>query len=62
MLIGCMGYWSVRAEKTQLDMAVGKGDAREESSLSGVHVPVVGVVAPAVADDDELASNWWGLS
>ena len=38
-------------------MAVRKGDAREESSLSGVHVPVVGMVAPSVADDDHLASN-----
>ena len=42
-------------------MAVRKGDAREESSLGGVHVPVVGMVAPAVADDDHLASNWRGF-
>ena len=59
MLIGCMRYWPVRAEKTELDMTVGKGDAREESSLSGVRVPVVGMMAPPVADDDHLASNWW---
>ena len=26
-----------------------------------VGVPVIGVVAPAVADDDELASNGWGV-
>ena len=38
-------------------MAVGKGDAREESSFGGVHVPVVGMMAPAVTDDDHLASN-----
>ena len=38
-------------------MAVGKGDAREESSFGGVHVPVVGMMAPSVADDDHLASN-----
>ena len=38
-------------------MAVRKGDAREESSLSGVRVPVVGMMAPSVADDDHLASN-----
>ena len=57
MLIGCMRYWPVRAEKTELDVAVGKGDAREESSLSGVRVPVVGMVAPSVTDDDHLASN-----
>ena len=38
-------------------MTVGKGDAREESSLSGVRVPVVGMMALSVADDDHLASN-----
>ena len=38
-------------------MAVGKGDAREESSLSGVRVPVVGMMAPSLADDDHLPSN-----
>ena len=57
MLIGCMRYWPVRAEKTDLNVTVGKGDAREESSLSGVRVPVVGMMAPSVADDDHLASN-----
>ena len=57
MLIGCMRYWPVHAENTELVMTVGKGDARKESSLSGVHVPVVGMVAPSVADDDHLASN-----
>jgi hypothetical protein len=29
VLIGCMRYWLVRAEKTELGMTVGKGDARE---------------------------------
>jgi len=45
-------------------MTVGKGDAREESSLSGVRVPVVGMVAPSVADDDHLASNrrWFRMA
>ena len=57
MLIGCMRYRPVRDEKTELDMTVGKGYAREESSLSGVRVPVVGMMAPPVADDDYLASN-----
>ena len=47
----------MRAEKTELDMTVGKGDAREESSLNGVRVPVAGMIAPPVADDDHLASN-----
>ena len=50
--MGCMRYWSVRAEKTEFDMTVGKGDARKESSLSGVRIPVVGMMAPSVADDD----------
>ena len=42
-------------------MAVGKGDACEESSFGGVHVPVVGMMAPSVADDDHLASDWRGF-
>jgi hypothetical protein len=57
VLIGCMRYWPVRAEKTELGMTVGEDDTREESSLSGVRVPVVGMMAPSVADDDHLASN-----
>ena len=57
MLIGCMRYWPVRAEKTELRVTVGKGDVREEFSLSGVRVPVVGMMAPSVADDDHLAFN-----
>jgi hypothetical protein len=33
----------------------------EEAAVGRVSVPVVGVVAPAVADEDELASKWWGV-
>ena len=42
-------------------MGVGDGNASEESTAGRVGVPVIGVVAPAVADDDELASNGWGV-
>ena len=35
-----------------MGMLVRERDASEEASLSGVHVPVVGMVAPAMADDD----------
>jgi hypothetical protein len=60
VLFACMRYGPVRAKKTELDMTVGKGDAREESLLSEVHVPVIGIIAPSVADDDSLPSNrWW---
>jgi hypothetical protein len=44
-----------------LGVGVGDGDAGEETSVGGVSVSVVDVVAPAVAEDDELASNWWGV-
>ena len=37
---------------------VGKGDAREESSVSEVRIPVVGMMALSVTDDDHSASNW----
>ena len=30
----------------------------EKASSCGVSVPVVGMVAPALADDDELSTNW----
>ena len=38
-------------------MFVRQGDASEESALRGVLIPVVGVVAPSVADEDHLSSN-----
>ena len=38
-------------------MFVGERNAGEETSLRGVSVPVVSVVAPAVADDDHLSSD-----
>ena len=38
-------------------MLVGERDASEKAPLSGVRIPVIGVVAPAMADDDHLASN-----
>ena len=33
------------------------GDSSEESTTGGVSVPVVGLVTPAVADDDELSAD-----
>ena len=42
-------------------MFVGQGDTSEESALRGVLIPVVGVVAPPVADEDHLPSNWAGV-
>ena len=41
-------------------MLVGEGDSREESALGGVLVPVIGVVAPSVADQDHLAPDRGG--
>ena len=38
-------------------MFVGKRNAGEETPLRGVSVPVISVVAPAVADDDHLSSD-----
>ena len=38
-------------------MLVGERDASEKAPMSGVRIPVIGVVAPAMADDDHLASN-----
>ena len=38
-------------------MAVGKGDASEEASAGRVSIPVIGVVTPALADADELATD-----
>jgi hypothetical protein len=37
-------------------VGVGDGDSCEEASACRVGISVVGVVAPAVADDDELAA------
>ena len=38
-------------------MLVRECDACEEAPLSGVCVPVIGVMAPAMTDDYHLASN-----
>ena len=42
-------------------MFVSQGDTSEESALRGVLIPVVGVVAPSVADEDHLSSNRAGV-
>jgi hypothetical protein len=60
-LVVCVRDRPVCAEKTEFGVGVGDGNAREESTAGRVGVPVIGVVAPAVADDDELASNRWGV-
>ena len=57
MWVGCVWYRPVRPKETELDMLVGERDTSEKAPLSGVRIPVIGVVAPAVADDDHLASN-----
>ena len=44
-----------------MDMLVRERDASEEAPLGGVRVPVVGVIAPAMTDDDHLASDGWGV-
>ena len=38
-------------------MFVRQGDASEETALRGVLIPVVGVVAPSVADENYLSSD-----
>ena len=42
-------------------MFVRQGDTSEESALCGVLIPVVGVMAPPVADEDHLPSNRAGV-
>ena len=42
-------------------MFVGERDAREEAPLGGAHVPVVGVMAPAITDDHHLSSDGWRI-
>jgi hypothetical protein len=60
-----MGDWPIRAELAYLEAFVGQGDSHEEPTLSRVLVPVIGVVAPSVADQDHLLTNrsWvrWSL-
>ena len=41
-------------------MAVGKGNSSEKASAGRVSIPVIGVVTPAFADDDELATDGVG--
>ena len=57
MLVGCMWHRPVRSEEAVLDMLVRERDAGEEAPLGGVYVPVVGVMAPAMTDDDHSASD-----
>ena len=40
-------------------MLVRERDASEEAPLGGVHEPVIGMVAPAMADDHHLPSDGW---
>ena len=42
-------------------MFVRQGDTSEETALRGVLIPVVGVVAPSVADENHLASDRAGV-
>ena len=42
-------------------MFVGQGDTSEETALRGVLIPVVGVVASSVTDEDHLSSNRAGV-
>ena len=42
-------------------MFVGQGDTSEESALRGVLIPVVGMMAPPVTDEDHLSSNLAGV-
>ena len=40
-------------------MLVRERDASEEAPLGGVRIPVIGMVAPAMADDHHLPSDGW---
>ena len=42
-------------------MFVGQGDTSEESALRGVLIPVVGMVAPSVTDENHLSSDRAGI-
>ena len=57
MLVDCMWHRPVRPEEAELDLLVGERNASEKAPLSGVRIPVIGMVAPAMVDDDHLASD-----
>jgi hypothetical protein len=57
VLVFCVWHWSVGAKQAGFGIAVGKGNSSEEASAGRVSIPVVGVVTPAFADDDELATD-----
>ena len=57
VLVFCVWHWPVGAKQADFGMAVGEGDSSEEAAADGVSIPVVGVMAIAFADDDELATN-----
>ena len=59
MLVCCMRYWSVRAKETELDMFVRERNTSKESSLGGVSIPVIDMMAPLVADNHHLAADGW---
>ena len=60
MLIFGVWHGPVGAEQAEFGVAVGYGDFGEKASSCGVSVPVVGMVAPALADDDELFTDGAG--
>ena len=57
VLVFCVWHWPVGAKQAEFGMAVGEGNSSEEASAGRVSIPVVGVVTPAFADDDELATD-----
>ena len=57
MLIFSVWHGPVGAEQSEFGVSVGQGDSCEKASSCGVSVPVVGLGAPALADDDELSTN-----
>ena len=61
MLIGCVRDRPVRAEEADLGVFVRQDDTREETTSRGVLIPVVGEVAPPVADENHLASDRTGV-
>ena len=61
-LVFCVWHWPVGAKQADFSVSVEEGDSSEEASAGRVSIPVVGMMAPAFAADDKLATDggWVG--
>ena len=66
MLVFGVGHGPVSAEQAEFCVSVGEGDSSKEATSGGVTVPVVCMVAPSFANDDDLSTygcwvSWAGF-